>query len=57
MFYAISCQHVCLQLSEWSKNDEKLMKATESNDLARIDELLKKKSLNPTKLGPKGLSV
>ncbi|XP_052282886.1 ankycorbin-like isoform X2 [Dreissena polymorpha] len=44
-------------LSEWSKNDEKLMKATENNDLQKIDELLRKKSLNPTKLGPKGLSV
>ncbi|XP_052794174.1 ankycorbin-like isoform X3 [Mya arenaria] len=44
-------------LSEWSKNDEKLMKATEGNDAAKIDELLRKKTLNPTKLGPKGLSV
>ncbi|XP_053405945.1 ankycorbin-like isoform X10 [Mercenaria mercenaria] len=44
-------------LSEWSKNDEKLMKAVENNDIAKADELLKKKSLNPTKLGPKGLSV
>ena len=48
---------VVLQLSEWSKNDEKLLKAVENNDYSKVDELLKKKSLNPTKLGAKGLSV
>ena len=52
----ISCTCI-FQLSEWSKNDDKLMKAVESNDLSKADELLRKKSLNPTKLGPKGLSV
>ena len=33
------------------------MKAVETGDTAKLDALLSKKSVNPTKLGSKGLSV
>lgn len=33
------------------------MKAVETNDIAKLEALLNKKTVNPTKLGNKGLSV
>lgn len=45
------------QLSEWNKNDEKLLKAIEIGDVDKVQSLLQKKTLVPTKLGPRGLSV
>lgn len=44
-------------LSEWNKNDEKLLKAIEVGDVDKVQSLLQKKTLVPTKLGPRGLSV
>lgn len=45
------------QLAEWTKNDEKLMKAVEKEDAKKVASLLSKKSLIPTKLGYHGSSV
>ncbi|XP_064609137.1 LOW QUALITY PROTEIN: ankyrin repeat domain-containing protein 24-like [Liolophura sinensis] len=44
-------------LSEWNKNDDKLLKAVERGDVAKVDSLLNRKTLLPTKPGPKGMSV
>ncbi|XP_067665714.1 ankycorbin-like [Haliotis asinina] len=44
-------------LSEWNKNDEKLLKTVEVGDVKKATSVLNKKTLNPTKLGPKGHSV
>ncbi|XP_005111830.1 ankyrin repeat domain-containing protein 24 isoform X2 [Aplysia californica] len=45
------------ELAEWTKSDEKLMKAVENGDVKKVTSLLAKKSLVPTKLGPLGRSV
>ncbi|XP_041369661.1 ankyrin repeat domain-containing protein 24-like isoform X2 [Gigantopelta aegis] len=44
-------------LSEWNKNDEKLLKSVESGDVKKVSAILAKKTLNPTKLGPRGHNV
>lgn len=67
-FYSSSCSSTAanalltitvlyFQLSEWNKNDEKLLKAIEIGDVDKVQSLLQKKTLVPTKLGPRGLSV
>ncbi|PVD20041.1 hypothetical protein C0Q70_20535 [Pomacea canaliculata] len=44
-------------LSEWSKTDEKLMKAVEATDIKKVSSILSRKSMVPTKLGPRGHSI
>ncbi|KAK1784917.1 hypothetical protein P4O66_018351 [Electrophorus voltai] len=45
-----------LQSTEWSKYDERLIKAVESGDVAKVTATLKKGAI-PTKLNPEGLSA
>ncbi|XP_076465558.1 uncharacterized protein LOC143297221 isoform X4 [Babylonia areolata] len=44
-------------LSEWSKSDEKLMKAVEGQDVKKVSSILSKKAMVPSKLGPRGQSI
>ncbi|KAL8625480.1 hypothetical protein ACOMHN_018625 [Nucella lapillus] len=44
-------------LSEWSKQDEKLMKAVEGQDAKKVSTILSKRSMVPSKLGPRGHSI
>jgi hypothetical protein len=44
-------------LTEWSKSDEKLLKAVEGNDAKKVSHILSKKAMVPSKLGPRGHSV
>ncbi|KAK7116300.1 ankycorbin-like isoform X1 [Littorina saxatilis] len=44
-------------LSEWSKSDEKLMKAVEAQDAKKVSSILSKKPMVPAKLGPRGHSI
>ena len=54
--YSQGCDCVW-QLSEWSKSDEKLMKAVEGQDAKKVSSILSKKSMVPSKLGPRGHSM
>lgn len=44
-------------LSEWNKGDDKILKAVEHGDLAKVESILQKKTINPTKLGVHGFSI
>ena len=46
-----------LQLSEWNKNDERLSLAVQENDLNKVDSLLLKKGVVPTKLDQQGTTL
>lgn len=46
-----------LQLSEWNKGDDKILKAVENGDLSKVEAILQKKTINPTKLGIHGFSM
>lgn len=46
-----------LKLSEWNRNDERLMQCVETSDLKEIITLLKKKKVCSTKLDPQGHSA
>ena len=46
-----------LQLSEWKKNDERLSLAVQENDLNKVDSLLLKKGVVPTKLDQQGTTL
>ena len=45
---------LCWQLSEWSKNDEKLSVAVDSGDVSKVIPLISKRGVDPTKVDPKG---
>ncbi len=45
------------QLSEWSKNDERLAQAVQENDLNKVDTILLKKRVIPTKLDQHGTTL
>ena len=44
------------QLQEWNKNDDKLVRCVETEDLAKIEKILNdpKKQVSATKLDPQG---
>ncbi|XP_071167340.1 ankycorbin-like isoform X2 [Mytilus edulis] len=44
-------------LSEWNKGDDKILKAVENGDLSKVEAILQKKTINPTKLGIHGFSI
>ncbi|KAK2161971.1 hypothetical protein LSH36_107g12026 [Paralvinella palmiformis] len=45
------------QLSEWGKHDAKLIDALNKGDTSKINSVLTKKGISPTKQDPSGLSV
>jgi hypothetical protein len=45
------------QLSEWGKGDDKILKAVENGDITKVESILQKKIINPTKLGIHGFSM
>ncbi|XP_035381478.1 uveal autoantigen with coiled-coil domains and ankyrin repeats isoform X3 [Electrophorus electricus] len=49
-------QETSTRSTEWSKYDERLIKAVESGDVAKVTATLKKGAI-PTKLNPEGLSA
>ncbi|XP_052098130.1 ankyrin repeat domain-containing protein 24-like isoform X1 [Mytilus californianus] len=44
-------------LSEWNKGDDKILKAVENGDISKVEAILQKKTINPTKLGIHGFSI
>uniref|UniRef100_A0A8C5IU14 Uncharacterized protein n=1 Tax=Junco hyemalis TaxID=40217 RepID=A0A8C5IU14_JUNHY len=44
-------------VSDWTKNDEKLLQAVDYNDAGRVTSLLLRKGLVPTKLDSEGKSA
>ncbi len=48
---------VMLQLTEWTKYDDKLVTAVEKNQLDKIQSLLTKKGVIPTKLDAQGYTT
>ena len=44
-------------LSEWGKGDDKILKAVENGDITKVESILQKKTINPTKLGIHGFSI
>lgn len=52
-----SCLLPLLQSQDWTKNDEKLLRAVDYNDAGRVTSLLVRKGLVATKLDSEGKSA